>query len=83
MKFSWKMILLTTALLTISLSVSGYFVVSSSFESQLQAQIETAQEDMALFSAMLTAITATEQEIESKDDLKQLLQEKAVMYQQL
>ncbi len=75
MKFSWKMILLTTILLTASLSISGYFVVSSSFESQLQARIDTAQEDMQLFSTMLNAVTVASEEIEPKNDLKRLLQE--------
>ncbi len=75
MKFSWKMILLTTILLTLSLSLSGYFVVSGSFDSQLQARIDTAQEDMQLFSTMLNAVTIVQQDIETKNDLKLLLQE--------
>jgi len=75
MKFSWKMILLTTILLTLSLSIGGYSVVSLSFEDRLSSQMDIAQEEMRLFSTMLRAITSADQEIKSTTELKQLMQE--------
>ncbi len=75
MKFSWKMILLTTILLALSLSIGGYGVVSLTFREQLSVQMDAAQEDMRLFSAMLKAITLAQQQNDAQTTLQSLVRD--------
>lgn len=58
MRFSWKMILLVAMVLTITLSAGGYTMVWMSFQSQIESEIVSAQEDMQMFSLMLQAVGA-------------------------
>ncbi len=58
MKFSWKVILLVTLLLAFALSLGGYAVVQATFETQIENELQAAQEDMRLFSLMLRAVCA-------------------------
>lgn len=74
MKFSWKMILLVTLLLALSLSVGGYTVVQVTFDTQIENEIEAAQEDMRLFSMMLRAVCSNWQYSEMGTDLREMLQ---------
>lgn len=58
MRFSWKMILLVALILTITLSTGGYTMAWMSFRSQIESEIDSAQEDMQMFSLMLQAVGA-------------------------
>ena len=46
MKFASKMILLVTALLAVSLALGGWAVVSAAFHGELDAAVDSAQEEM-------------------------------------
>ncbi len=72
MKFSWKMILLTTILLALSLSIGGYSMIRNSFRQQLAAEIDAAQEGMKSFSVMLKTISSSYNE--GQADLKKVVQ---------
>lgn len=56
MKFAWKMIAVVAVLLALSLSVCGILVISGSFEAALNAEKETAQEELKLFSLTMQAL---------------------------
>lgn len=56
MKFAWKMIAVVAVLLALSLSVCGILVISGSFEAALDAERETAQEELRLFSLTMQAL---------------------------
>ena len=56
MKLAWKLILLVSLLLALSLAVGGYAVVGKAFETELSTVMEKSEEDMRLFSGALRAI---------------------------
>lgn len=56
MKFTWKMILLVAILLALTLSVSGYLVIRSSFRSGLDAELADARENARMFSLTVQAL---------------------------
>lgn len=60
MKFTGKMLALVAVLLAVSLSVGGYTVLRSSFQSAIEAEWEDAQEDMQMFSLTVQAICTDE-----------------------
>ena len=56
MKFTWKMVLLVALVLTVTLSIGSYAMVWMSFQSQINNEIDNAQDDMQMFSLMLQAM---------------------------
>ncbi len=60
MKFSLKMVLIVSLILAVTLSVGGYAIVWTSFEAQIDSEIEIAQEDMQMFCIMLQALDSNE-----------------------
>lgn len=73
MRFSWKMILLVALILAISLSIGSYTMVWMSFQTQIESEIDGAQEDMQMFSLMLQAIGAGWEESETNIDAEKIL----------
>ena len=56
MKFSSKMIALVAILLAVSLALGGWTVVSAAFHGELDAAVNSAQEEMRLFGMTLQAL---------------------------
>lgn len=58
MKFAWKVTLVTLCILVTAFSVGSYFLVSLSFQSALNREIESAQEEMQLLRVSYEALCA-------------------------
>ena len=56
MKFSVKMILMVALILALTLSIGGYMIIWTSFESQIQSEIQMAQDEVQTFSFFLQAL---------------------------
>ncbi|MBR3077465.1 MAG: HAMP domain-containing histidine kinase [Oscillospiraceae bacterium] len=67
MKFASKMILLVTALLAVSLALGGWAVVSAAFHGELDAAVDSAQEEMKLFGMTLQALCLRRSAAESPE----------------
>lgn len=53
MKLSWKLILVVSLLLALSLAIGGYAVVDKAFETELETVLEKSEEDLCLFAGAL------------------------------
>ncbi len=71
MKFTWKIILIVSVLLGLSLSVSGYSVVRQTLSSRVAQEKTEAQEDMKLFGLTLQALSL--HETDGKQDASALV----------
>lgn len=58
MRLSWKMILATLLIVTLSVGISGYCMVQSSFQAELSSQIHTAAEESQLLCLTLGTMSA-------------------------
>lgn len=68
MKFSVKMISLVAVLLALALAVSGWAVVSAAFHGELDAAVDSAQEEMQLFGMTLQALCLRQSSEQSPED---------------
>lgn len=58
MKLSWKIVLVVLAIVTVTVSVSGYTMVSASFRTELETQVFSATDESQMLCLTLGALTA-------------------------
>ncbi len=63
MKFSWKMILMVSLILAVTLSIGGSVIIWTSFQSQIRREIQAAQDETQLFSLLLQSLDPGEDSV--------------------